>query len=135
MAGGEAWRQDPPILAQAAHWHGRQYRRDRCFGFDHECTNDVDDASQAGPLLDQLDAQLASFTGDGAYDQDSLYRAVTNRDPEALVIVPPRATAVPSETAETKPTQRDQHLQDIAAKAGSHGKRRRSILNEAVWRP
>src|SRR5271165_2161530 len=79
-------------------------------------TNDVDDASQAGPLLDQLDAQLASFTGDGAYDQDSLYRAVTNRDPDALVIVPPRATAVPSETAETKPTQRDQHLQDIAAK-------------------
>src|SRR5208282_821763 len=76
-------------------------------------TNDVDDASQAGPLLDQLDAQLASFTGDGAYDQDSLYRAVANRDPDALVIVPPRATAVPSETAETKPTQRDQHLQDI----------------------
>ena len=35
-------------------------------------TNDVDDASQVGPLLDQLDALLASFTGDGAYDQDSL---------------------------------------------------------------
>src|SRR5208283_3954973 len=45
-----------------------------------------------------------------------LYRAVTNRDPDALVIVPPRATAVPSKTRETKPTQRDQHLQDIAAK-------------------
>jgi len=42
------------------------------------------------------------------YDQDSLYRAVTNRDPDALDIVPPGATAVPSETAETKPTQRDQ---------------------------
>ena len=38
-------------------------------------TNDVDDACQVGPLLDQLDAPLASFTGDGAYDQDSLYRA------------------------------------------------------------
>ena len=79
-------------------------------------TNDVDDASQVGPLLDQLDAPLASFTGDGAYDQDSLYRAITERDADALVIVPPRATAVPSETAETDPTQRDQHLQDIAAK-------------------
>jgi len=28
--------------------------------------------------------------------------------------VPPRATAVPSDTAETAPTQRDRHLQQIA---------------------
>jgi hypothetical protein len=34
--------------------------------------------------------------------------------PEAAVIVPPRSTAVPSETAETAPTQRDRHLQVIA---------------------
>jgi hypothetical protein len=79
-------------------------------------TNDVNDASQVGPLLDQLDAPLASFTGDGAYDPDSLYRTITERDADALVIVPPRASAVPSETAETDPTQRDQHLQDIATK-------------------
>jgi Transposase DDE domain len=79
-------------------------------------TNDVDDASQVGPLLDQLEAPVASFIGDGAYDQDSLYRVVIDRDPEALVIVPPRATAVLSETAETAPTQRDRHLQCIADK-------------------
>jgi len=30
------------------------------------------------------------------------------------VVVPPRVTAVPSETAETAPTQRDRHLQHIA---------------------
>ncbi len=30
------------------------------------------------------------------------------------LIVPPRATAVPSDTAETAPTQRDRHLQHIA---------------------
>ena len=35
-------------------------------------TNDVDDASQVGPLLDQMEGSLASFTGDGAYDQDSV---------------------------------------------------------------
>ncbi len=29
-------------------------------------------------------------------------------------IVPPRSTAVPSETAETAPTQRDRHLHSIA---------------------
>ncbi len=40
--------------------------------------------------------------------------AVAQRHPEAAVIVPPRSTAVPSETAETTPTQRDRHLQVIA---------------------
>src|ERR1700722_1549448 len=39
-------------------------------------TNDVDDASQIGPLLDQVEGSLISFTGDGAYDQDSVYQAV-----------------------------------------------------------
>jgi hypothetical protein len=79
-------------------------------------TNDVDDASQTGPLLDQVEGPLISFTGDGAYDQDSVYRTVTDGDPDAVVVVPPRATAVPSETAETEPTQRDRHLQCIAEK-------------------
>ena len=36
-------------------------------------TNDVDDGSQVGPLLDQVAAPLASFTGDGAYGQDGVY--------------------------------------------------------------
>jgi hypothetical protein len=63
-------------------------------------TNDEDDASQVGPLLEQLEGSVASLTGDGAYDQDIVYRSVIDRDPEALVIVPPRATAVLCETAE-----------------------------------
>src|SRR3954469_8259745 len=77
-------------------------------------TQDVDDGSQVGPLLDQVDGQIASFTGDGAYDQDRVYASVGERHPEAAIIVPPRATAVPSRTAETAPTQRDRHLQLIA---------------------
>ena len=79
-------------------------------------TKDVDDASKVGPLLEQVEGPLASFTADGAYDQDSVHDAVAARDPEAAVIVPPRATAVLSEMAETEPTQRDRHLQDIAEK-------------------
>ena len=39
---------------------------------------------------------------------------MAERHPEAAIIVPPRSTAVPSETAETAPTQRDRHLQTIA---------------------
>jgi hypothetical protein len=79
-------------------------------------TNDLDDASQIGPLPDQVEGPLILFTGDGAYDQDSVYGAVTDRDPDAAVVAPPRATAVPSETAATEPTQRDRHLQCIAEK-------------------
>ena len=77
-------------------------------------TNDVDDASQVGPLLDQVAGPVASFTADGAYDQDGVYGEVTARHPDAAVIVPPRSSAVPSATAETAPTQRDRHLQTIA---------------------
>jgi hypothetical protein len=79
-------------------------------------TKDVDDASEIGRLLAQVEGPLASFTADGAYDQDSVYDAVTARDPEAAVIVPPRSTAALSETAETEPMQRDRHLQCIAEK-------------------
>ena len=77
-------------------------------------TNDVDDASRVGPLLDQVDGPIASVTGDGAYDQDGVYGAVAARHPEAAVVVPPRASAVPSGTAETEPTRRDRHLRLIA---------------------
>ena len=76
--------------------------------------HETDDGSRVGPLLDQLDGAVASFTGDGAYDRDDVYGAVAERHPEAAVIVPPRRDAVPSEAAETAPTQRDGHLRGIA---------------------
>src|SRR3954470_16950915 len=77
---------------------------------------DEDDPSQVGPLLDQVADPVASFTADGAYDQESVYADVAERHPGADVVVPPRSTAVPSATAETAPTQRDCHLQLIAEK-------------------
>jgi len=76
-------------------------------------TKDVDDSSQVGSLLDQVEDPLASFTGDGAYDQEGVTSSVTARHPKAAIIVPPRTTAVPSDTAETAPTQRDRHLRHI----------------------
>ena len=77
-------------------------------------SHEADDGAQVGPLLDQVAGPVASFTGDGAYDQDGVYASVAERHPAAAVIVPPRATAVPSQTAESEPTQRDRHLQLIA---------------------
>jgi hypothetical protein len=75
---------------------------------------DVDDGAQVGPLLDQIRRPVVSFTGDGAFDRDDVYGEVAERHPDAAVIVPPRSSAVPSETAETAPTKRDRHLQLIA---------------------
>ena len=77
-------------------------------------TKEVDDGVQVGPLLDQVAASVASFTADGAYDQEGVSAEVAARHPDAAIIVPPRATAVPSATAETVPTQRDRHLGSIA---------------------
>ena len=76
--------------------------------------HDVDDASQVGGLLDQIDGPLGTFLADGAYDQSGVYEAVDQRHPGAAVVVPPRSTAVPSDAAQTEPTQRDRHLLAIA---------------------
>ncbi len=91
---------------------------------------DTDDGSQVGPLLDQVDGSVASFTGDGAYDRDDVYAEVAARHPDAAVIVPPRSSAVPSDAAETAPTQRDAHLRGIA-ECGRMGWQKASGYN---WR-
>jgi len=73
---------------------------------------------------------VASVTGDGAYDRDDVYVEVAARHPEAAVVVPPRVNAVPSETAEITPTQRDRHLRCIAER-GRMGWQKASGYN---WR-
>ena len=77
---------------------------------------DVDDASQVGPLLDQIADPMELFMGDGGYDRTGVYTALDERHPAATVVVPPRADAVLSATADTDPIQRDGHIQAIAGK-------------------
>ncbi len=60
-------------------------------------------------------------------------------DPPAAVVVPPRATAVPSPTADTAPTQRDRHIRTIRDKGRIGWQRavgygRRSLGETAVSR-
>ena len=74
----------------------------------------VDAAAQVGRLLDQVTDPVAAFLGDGAYDRNSVYADMQARHPEAAVVVPPRRDAVLSDTAETAPTPRDRHIQQIA---------------------
>jgi hypothetical protein len=102
-------------------------------------TSDVDDGTQVEPLLDQIPGPIASFTGDGAYDQEGVYVTVTQRHPDADVIIPPRSTAVPSEMAERAPTQRDRHLQSITehgriAWQKASGYTRRALVESAIGR-
>ena len=104
-------------------------------------TNDEGDASQVGPLLEQITRPLASVMADGAFDGEPIYRAVAEcqADPPVAVIIPPRATATPSTVAGTTPSQRDRHIQIIQdrgrmgwQKAVGYG--RRSLVETAMSR-
>jgi hypothetical protein len=96
-------------------------------------SNDVDDGSRIGPLLNQVGRPVASFTGDGAFDRGDVYGEVAARHPDAIVIVPPRLSAVPSETADTTPTQRDKHL-ELIAKRGRMGGAVQGSARVSAWK-
>ena len=91
---------------------------------------DADDGSRTGPLLDRVGGPVASFTADGAFDRDDVYTEVGQRHSNAAVVVPPRSSAVPSDTAGTAPTRRDRHIEAIAER-GRMGWQRASGYN---WR-
>ena len=44
---------------------------------------EIDDAARSGALLDQITDPIASFTADGAYDQDRVYETVSPTAPRA----------------------------------------------------
>jgi hypothetical protein len=88
--------------------------------------DDVSDVSQMPALLDQIGAEVASMTADGAYDGEVVYDVVAERHPEAAVLIPPRATAVPNESTTT--TQRDRHIAETE-ELGRMGWQRRSGCN------
>jgi hypothetical protein len=102
-------------------------------------SNDVDDGSHAGPLLDQVGRPVASFTGDGAFDRDDVYGEVAARRRDVAVIVPPGSSAVLNKTAETTPSQRDKHLRLIAKRGrvgwqNASGYRHRALAQADISR-
>jgi hypothetical protein len=76
--------------------------------------NEVGDPSQVAPLLDQIEAAIASVTADGAYDGMPTYDVVVQRSEDIRVIIPPHVTAVLSAESEQNPSQRDRHILAIA---------------------
>jgi transposase len=101
--------------------------------------NEEGDASLVGPLLDQVTGPIGAVLADGAYDGEPVYRAVAERAPDAEVIIPPRTTAVVSDTAESTPTRRDRHIQTIKERGRLGWQRavqygRRSLVEVAMLR-
>jgi hypothetical protein len=99
---------------------------------------DVDDPSQVGSLLDQIDDPIVQVTADGAYDGASTTQTIAQRGDGIKVVIPPRATAVPSGELDP-PTQRDCHLAMIAdqgrlAWQASTGYGQRSLVETAMGR-
>jgi hypothetical protein len=69
-------------------------------------------------LLGQIEDEIASVAADGAYDGAPVYQAIADHQPNPPpdVVIPPRASAVPStEDAEAR-SQRDRHIRLIAEK-------------------
>jgi hypothetical protein len=101
--------------------------------------NDVGDPSQVAPLLEQIDAEIASVTTDGAYDGTPTYEVVAAYGETISVIIPPHVTAAPSDEAGRNPSQRDQHIASIAVRGrlGSQketGYGRRALAETAMGR-
>ena len=72
--------------------------------------SDACDVSQVGPLLDPVPGPIASFTAEGVPDWDSVYDKVAACHPGAAVLLPPRASTVPSSAIKTALTQHDRQL-------------------------
>jgi hypothetical protein len=74
---------------------------------------DVNDPSQVGPLLDQVDDPVVQVTADSAYDGAPTYQTITAHGEGIGAVIPSRSTAVLSGDPDM-PTQRDRHLAMIA---------------------
>jgi transposase len=99
---------------------------------------DAGDASQVGPLLDQIDDRIGQFTADGAYDGEPTYDAVARHSAGAAVVIPPRANAVNRQGADPS-SQRDQHIAKINADGrmkwqAATGYGKRSLVETAIGR-
>ncbi|HYZ34347.1 MAG TPA: IS5 family transposase [Crenalkalicoccus sp.] len=103
--------------------------------------NAADDAGEVPALLGQVEGEIASVAADGAYDGEPVYRAVADRqaDPPPDVVIPPRASAVPSAEDADAQGQRDRHIRFVTEKGRMAWQRatgygRRSLAETAVGR-
>jgi transposase len=83
-----------------------------------------------------VDGSVDAVIADGTYDGQPVDDAVAARHPDADVIIPPRSTSVPTETAAS---QRDRHIKVIQEHSRRGWQRqtgygRRSLVETAIFR-
>ncbi|ATU94004.1 IS5 family transposase [Phyllobacterium zundukense] len=105
----------------------------------HRLTDqNTDDPSQMEPLLSQIDGEIDRFTADGAYDGKPAYQTILRHSSTAIVVIPPRSTAV--ESGDTGPPgQRDKHIAAIARNGrlkwqAATGYGKRALIETAIGR-
>ena len=101
----------------------------------------ADDAAQVPDLLRQPEGIIASLTADGAYDSEPVYQAAAARQPGRPpdVVIPPRASAVPSTADPDKQSPRDRHIRLVAERGRmgwqhATGYGRRNLAETAIGR-
>ncbi len=78
-------------------------------------TDEIGDPTALPDLLDQIDASVARFIADGAYDGMQTRDLLAARFGDHVnVVIPPPKNAVASPGAATHPTVRDRHIAEIA---------------------
>ena len=100
----------------------------------------ADDAAQTPGLLGQAEGRIATVTADGAYDSGAVYQAAARRHgPPPDVVIPARASAVPSTNDPATQTPRDRHIQLIVQRGRrawqqATGYGRRNLVETAIGR-
>ena len=101
--------------------------------------NSGHDADQVDELLDQVDAPVDAFYGDGAYDQWKVYKKLAKQ--EIKPIIPPRRNAKIKQHGKSKesPLPRDEAIREIRRVGRkrwkeSIGYHRRSLSETAMYR-
>jgi hypothetical protein len=84
------------------------------------------------PLLDQIEATIASVTADGAYDGMPTYEVVAAHGEDIRVNIPPHVTAVVSDEDGDIPSQRDGTFFLLLDGEGWAGRRRPNTV-DALW--
>jgi hypothetical protein len=83
------------------------------------------DRAAALPLLEEIDAELQTFFGDGAYDQQKVYDALERRD--ACAVIPPRRRAKESTRANSS-RDRNEAIRQMIGTAAKPGRSKVAII-------
>jgi hypothetical protein len=102
----------------------------------------IADTTALPELLAQIDAPVARFIADGAYDGASVSDLVDARFGDQIeIIIPPPKNAVPSVNAKHDPTSRDRHIDTIATqgrmswqKSSGYNQRSRIEAQMSRWK-